>query len=88
MALNHTVQEKIGDAHEAFEALKEELTPPFLREMMAALKPTDPTDPQQAMAYLQGSFQLANLIMANDRTALTAAVNLTNNGVRRERDDL
>lgn len=88
MALNRTVQEKIGDAHEAFEALREELTPPYLRQMLAALQPNDPADAQQAMNYLQGGFALANLIMANDRTAMQAAVNLVNNGIRREADTL
>lgn len=84
MALNRTVQEKVGDAHEAFVALAAELTPDYLRTMLDALRPTDPTNPEQALVYLQGAFQLANLIMANDRTALSAAVNLVNNGIRRE----
>jgi hypothetical protein len=81
MAQHRTNDQKVADVKYVFDLLRDEVTPPILRQMMAAMTPKDPTNFEQNLAFLQGSFQLARLISANDRAAMIAAAMLTQSGV-------
>lgn len=83
MATHRTNEQKVADVAVVYNALREELTPNVLRLMMQAMTPQDVTDAQQNLVFLQGSFQLARLISANDRAAMLAAAMLTQSGVAR-----
>jgi hypothetical protein len=68
--------EKIGHAHDAFEKFRVELTPQAMRDILSKM------DEVQGIEQLSSYMSLARNVMANDRTALLAAVILTSTGVR------
>jgi hypothetical protein len=88
-----TRDQKLADAKFAFDALREELGSKDLRELITKLAefpaPQKDAPPEAIVAYaslVQGSMTLAQIASANDRTALTAAVNLMAGTVGRERE--
>ncbi|HET7070124.1 MAG TPA: hypothetical protein VFI40_04825 [Nocardioides sp.] len=80
-----TVPEKVSDWLIAYNAIREEVTPPPLRKMLAVFNETvgSATTPAEGIAILQQSMALARLISANDRMSAIAAAMLTSSGGQR-----
>lgn len=70
------VQERIGHWHEAFEAVRTELTPEGMRTILAEMNEVD------GVAQLQSYMSLARNVMANDRAAATVAAMLVATGIK------
>lgn len=72
------VAERVGGVWlPAFNAIRAELTPQFLLDLLAAIRGNAiPTDPGEALILLQNSMALAQLISANDRAAAMVAAQL------------
>lgn len=68
--------EKVAHAMQAYEAFRAELTPAQMRAILAEMGEL------QGIEQLASYMSLARNVMANDRTALLAAVILTSTGVR------
>lgn len=89
MTANRTVVEKVGDWKQAYDAIREELTPPQMRLMLGHLTaptPMDGDDVAAVQAYVQvvrASLDLSRVITANDRAAAVTAAMLTQAGVSR-----
>lgn len=69
--------ERIAQWKTAFDAVREELTPPKMRTILAEMSEVE------GIGQLQSYMQLANGVMANDRAAAEVASRLTI-GVRPE----
>lgn len=70
------VPERVGQWKQAFDALREELTPPKMRQILAEMDEVD------GVPALQSYMSLARNVMANDRTAATVAAMLVTSGIR------
>lgn len=80
-----SVEEKVGAWAAAFTALREEITPSLMREVLTKMQVPiqDPnTDAQTYMAALQSYIALARLVTANDRAAALAAAMMVSAGVK------
>ncbi len=77
MTTNRTVEERVGDWQRAFNAIREEVTPPVMRNLMANLQGVENTND------LGTYVGLARLVMANDRMSALVAAMLTQAGVSR-----
>lgn len=62
--------ERVGMWQQAFSAVREELTPPKMRQILAEMSEVE------GVAQLSSYMQLANGVMANDRTAAEVAARL------------
>lgn len=71
-----TVEEKVGEWHRAYSVIKEELTPPVMREMQQGLHNIP------GATELQSAMLLSRLISANDRTAGIIAAMLVATGIK------
>jgi hypothetical protein len=76
MTTTRTVVQKVGDWKEAFDPIREELTMPAMREVLAAMQSSD------AMRDLPLYIQLARVVSANDRAAATVAALITQTGIK------
>ena len=76
MTATRTTNEKVGDWLTVFNAVREELTPPTLRTILAEMQSVDGV--QQFRSYVD----LARTVMANDRAAGTIAALLTQSGIK------
>lgn len=70
------VPERVGQWMQAFTAVREELTPPGLREVLATMSEVE------GIAQLQSYMSLARNVMANDRAAATVAAMLVATGIK------
>jgi hypothetical protein len=70
------VEQKVGDWKRAFDAVREELTPPQMRTILAEMKEVE------GVAQLRSYMELAAIVSANDRTAASVAATLVYSGVR------
>lgn len=70
------VEERVGQWFAAFNAVREELTPPKMREILAQM------DAVEGVAQLASYMSLARNVMANDRAAATVAAMLTATGIK------
>ena len=85
MTTNRSVPQRIADTAQAFQALRDELTPQPLRDVITLLttqKPDENTDVAAYASLVQSSLSLARLIAANDRAAMMSAAVITASGVR------
>jgi len=85
---SRTVQQKIGDTHTAFEALREVLTPDPMRALIGRMSeigsnPDEKVDIAAYASLVNGSLALARIVAANDRAAMLAAAMITQTGVSR-----
>ena len=90
MSRERTVPEKVGDWKMAFDAIREQMTPPPILEMRDQLLKV-PTDTLEVGAYAQlvsASLGIAKLVSANDRAAGVIAAMLTQSGVSRPQLDV
>lgn len=84
-----TPQQKADDARAVFLLLRDEVTPPIMRELLdsmtnaASQSAAQVGDVQAYAALVQASLQLQRVIAANDRTVMVAAATLTASGVSR-----
>jgi hypothetical protein len=84
-----TPQQKADDARAVFLLLRDEVTPPIMRELLdsmtnaASQSAAQVGDVQAYAALVQASLQLQRVIAANDRTVMVAAAVLTASGVSR-----
>lgn len=94
MRTTRTISDKIGDALQAYNAFRDELTPDVTRETLASMTGAQQQaaaqvgDVQAYAALVQAAITLQRLISANDRAALVAAVLLTQSGVARPNLDV
>jgi hypothetical protein len=70
------VPERVGQWYEAFTAVREELTHPKMRTILAEMDEVD------GIAQLQSYMALARNVMANDRSAAVVAAMLVTSGIR------
>jgi hypothetical protein len=70
------VSERVGQWKAAFDAIREELTPSRLRNVLAEM------DKVEGIAQLSSYMSLARNVMANDRAAATVAAMLTATGIK------
>lgn len=77
MGRPQTVIEKVGAWDTAFSAIRESLTPPITRQVLAEMQGV--TD----IGSLQAAERLARIVSANDRTAAIVAAMLTSSGIQR-----
>lgn len=71
-----TVEQRVGEWFKAFEAVREELTPKSMRDILASMEQVD------GVAQLGSYMSLARNVMANDRAAATVAAMLTATGIK------
>lgn len=86
MAQTRTVEQKVGDALEVFNALRAELTPEPMRALvtkMTSIPMGENTDVAAYASLVQASLHIARVVAANDRFAMIAAAMLTQSGVSR-----
>lgn len=86
MSTNRTVAQKTADTLVAYEALRAELTPVQMRELITKMTSQTPGEGDDIAAYtslVQASLHLARVVAANDRTAMLAAAMLAQSGVAR-----
>jgi len=89
MANQRSAQEKAADAVAAFSLLRDEVTPPVMREVMAKMDQMQaevaalPDGGQKYLDLVQTSLSLRRVIAANDRAVMLAAAILTSSGVSR-----
>lgn len=87
MATPRPLTEKVGAWKQAYDAIREEITPPAMRTMLQNMTAANPAaevgDIQAYAALVQASITLARLVSANDRAAAIAAAMLTQSGVSR-----
>lgn len=94
MRTTRTTADKIGDALQAYNAFRDELTPDVMRDTLNSMTgaqqqaAAEVGDVQAYAALVQASLSLQRLISANDRAALVAAVLLTQSGVARPNLDV
>jgi hypothetical protein len=70
------VSERVGHWKQAFDAIREELTPAGMRAVLAEMSEVD------GVAQLGSYMSLARNVMANDRTAATVAAMLVATGIK------
>lgn len=70
------VPERVGQWKTAFDAIREELTPPQMRTILSEMSEVE------GVAQLQSYMSLARNVMANDRAAATVAAMLVTSGIR------
>lgn len=70
------VPERVGHWHQAFEAIRAELTPAAMRTILAEMNEV------QGIEQLGSYMTLARNVMANDRTAAVVAAMLVTSGIR------
>lgn len=70
------VTERIGQWKQAFDAVREEITPAQLRTILAEMEVVE------GVAQLSSYMQLARNVMANDRAAATVAAMLVATGIK------
>lgn len=90
MTRNRTPQEKVGDWNEAYEPIRDAITPDPMRQMITNMTSV-PMEGVEVAAYaslVQSSIHLARIVAANDRAAAIAAAMLTAAGVSRPVIDL
>lgn len=71
-----TVVDRVANWKEAFDAIREDLTPPAMRDLVSTLQT------QEAMRDLPLYIQLARVVSANDRAAGTIAALITQTGIK------
>ncbi len=76
MTAGRTVPQKVGDWKVAYDAIREEMTMPEMRAILAAMQSND------QMRDLPLYIQLARLVSANDRAAGTIAALITQTGIK------
>jgi hypothetical protein len=76
MSTGRSVTQKVGDWNIAYGAIREELTPPALRKILAEMEQVEGV--QQFRSYVD----LARTVMANDRAAGTIAALITQTGIK------
>ena len=81
MSTNRTVEEKVGDWAQAYEAIRHSITPPEFRPLMALMEAKDP-DQQPNVQAINLGVAISRMVMANDRAAAYTAALLTANGVK------
>lgn len=81
-----TVEDKVGQWHQAFEAVAADLTPNDLRirfnDLMSIPLPDDPDNVITYTARMNTAMALARLVSANDRAAGTIAALLVQSGIK------
>jgi hypothetical protein len=88
-APTRSVSDKIADAVKAYNAFRDEVTPPQMRAVLENMTgaqqqaAAEVGDVQAYAALVQASLNLQRVIAANDRAALIAAVMLTQSGISR-----
>jgi hypothetical protein len=92
---NRTLPEKVGDWGAAFNAMRDEITPPVFREIMTKLTslPAPPegaglADFNEYITAVNASLGIARIVAANDRAAAMAAAIITQSGVVRPTVDI
>lgn len=70
------VEERVGQWQQAFTAIREELTPKALRDVLSSMEQVE------GIAQLQSYMSLARNVMANDRAAATVAAMLVATGIK------
>lgn len=70
------VPERVKNWGDAFEAVRQELTPTEMRTILAEMSEVE------GIAQLGSYMQLARNVMANDRTAAVVAAMLVTSGIR------
>jgi formate dehydrogenase maturation protein FdhE len=70
------VTERVGQWKQAYDAIREELTPNALRDILAAMEQVE------GVAQLGSYMSLARNVMANDRAAGTIAAMLVATGIK------
>lgn len=86
---NRSPGQKASDAREVFLLLRDEVTPPIMRELLDSMTNAQKQaavnmgDAQAYAALVQAALQLQRVIAANDRTVMVAAAMLTASGVSR-----
>lgn len=70
------VSERVGQWFDAFAAIRAELTPQKLRDVLATMEEV------QGISQLEAYMKLAQQAMANDRTAGVIAAMLTATGIK------
>lgn len=85
MSINRSVPAKVGDWLTAYNAIREEITPPAMRVMLSHLSIPENASPEPGdyVKVVQASIALARLVCANDRAASVVAAMLTQSGVSR-----
>lgn len=73
MSRSRTVPERVTDWLAAYNAIRDEVTPPVMRTMFTELA-------KQGAEGLNASMALARVVMANDRACALAAAMLTSSG--------
>lgn len=83
-----TLTEKIGNWYQAFEAVRDTITPRPLREIVNFMTTPVPegTSPDVAMQRIQASMDIARLVAAGDRVAAQVAAMLASSPTRSESD--
>jgi hypothetical protein len=76
MSATRTIPQKVGDWQMAFNAIREELTPPTLRKILAEMEGVE------GVAQFRSYVDLARTVMANDRAAGTIAALITQTGIK------
>lgn len=81
-----SVEDKVGDWKQAFDAIAAELTPDELRsrfnDLMSLPLPDDPDNVITYTARMNTAMALARLVSANDRAAGTIAALITQTGIK------
>ena len=90
MAANRTPDEKAADAKRVFDLLKDEVTPPIMREVMLDMTNAERQaaaatigDAQVYAALVQAALSLQRIVAGNDRMVMMAAAILTQSGTVR-----
>ena len=90
LSLVEQVDHRISAWKMAYDVIRDELTTPQARQVLATLKTRDPYPDEDPGDYLRNqlavSQTLASLIAANDRTAAAVAGQITNQGLKAPSD--
>jgi len=76
VSATRTIEQKVSDWLLVYNAVREEVTPPTLRKILAEMEAVEGI--QQFQSYVN----LARSVMANDRAAATVAALLTQSGIK------
>lgn len=86
LSINEQVDQRTGAWKRAYDAIRDELTKPSERQVLATLKTRDPYPEEAPEDYMRNqlgvSQVLASLIAANDRTAAIVAGQLVYQGIK------
>jgi hypothetical protein len=85
MATNRSVPQRVSDWVTAYSAIRDEVTPPSLREVINKMFdiPTEGVDAGAYASLVQSSLHLARIVAAGDRTSAVVAAMITQSGVSR-----